>query len=259
MEIALKDVHLRLATGLAHGIGILAELSGETVVRAPAVEGRRKIGGSKRLYVVHRHTQAAIEGINHAHGASLYRHVVKLVGLVGGDEGGGVGQPAPVEQHLAVEDTACRKAHERNVRRVYAIVGGMSTHVTDGTLQVKGTLLHGVGNNAVVHHKALVAHRDKHVGHVVAFGLHAAEHEGTARTDDDRTLRRDGLVDGEHLHVGDKIGAVRIGCALRHSRDVAGPPQVDGALHRGRPVHRRFGHPHRHCRCRLRSARSTPR
>ena len=79
-------------------------------------------------------------------------------------------------------------------------------------------------------------------GHVVAFGLHAAEHEGTARTDDDRTLRRDGLVDGEHLYVGDKIGAVRIGCALRHSRDVAGPPQVDGALHRGRPVHRRFGH-----------------
>ena len=53
MRIAVEYECLHFTARIAHGVGVLGELAGETVACAPAVEGGWQVGGAQCLHIIH--------------------------------------------------------------------------------------------------------------------------------------------------------------------------------------------------------------
>lgn len=82
MWIVLQDFGLHLASSLTHGIAVLGKLTCESISCSPTIECWRKIGGTQGADIVHRHTQSAVEGVDHAHGTCRHGNVVESIRLV---------------------------------------------------------------------------------------------------------------------------------------------------------------------------------
>ena len=112
-----------------------------------------------------------------------------------------------MQEQLAAEDTARRKADDGDVIFVDAVRLGIGADVPHGAGKIERAHLLRIGAKAVAHHKALIAARGEFLGDVIPLAHCAAKLKGAARANEHRALHL--ALRGEALDVGNEAEAVR--------------------------------------------------
>lgn len=125
----------------AHGIGTRLKLAVERVARAIGEERRRNPGCPELLYIGRCDAQPAVEGVDHADGAYICRHLVERIGTVAGCECCAIYQSVEIERVIVVENPSGREAHIGDFIRFNPIIGSVPTERLTSTLVTPSTAL----------------------------------------------------------------------------------------------------------------------